>query len=40
MWEINCDSYRGQKQNFEKKVKIYFRNFQNFYWPKTFPGTP
>ena len=24
MWEINCNSYRGQKQNFEKKVKNLF----------------
>ena len=31
----------GQPEaKFRKKVKIYFGNFQNFYWPKTTPGSP
>ena len=32
----------GQPETFflKKSQFFFFGNFQNFYWPKTFPGTP
>ena len=40
MWEINCNSYRGQKQNFEKKSKFILEIFKIFIGLKRPQGHP